>query len=124
MKVKNIKLSIKDRKEVMKEFVQELAKARRGEKITPRHELSFQNIDTLRKVLTEKRLELLHAIKQHDPDSIYELAKIVKRDLKSVNTDIDVLADLGLVLLEIGEEQRKKTKPRVEFDKLNVEIAI
>ena len=124
MKVKNIKLAIKDRQEAMKEFVHALTKARKGKSVLPHHELSFQNIDTLRKVLTEKRMELLHLIKQHSPESIYELAKIVNRDLKSVNTDIDVLVDLGLVSLEKLKEERKKTKPYVEFDKLNVEITL
>lgn len=124
MKVKNIKLTIKERKGVLNEFAKTLAKARKGEKPVPHEELSFQNIDTLRKVLTEKRMELLHVIKQHAPESIYELAKIVNRDLKSVNTDITVLVDLGLISLEILKEERRKTKPRVEFDKLQVEIAI
>jgi len=124
MKVKNIKLTIKERKNVLNEFTKTLAKARKGEMPVPHEEVSFQNIDTLRKVITEKRMELLHVIKQHAPESIYELAKIVGRDLKSVNTDITVLVDLGLVSLERLHEERKKTKPRVEFDRLNVEIAI
>ena len=124
MKVKNIKLTIKERKNVLNEFAKVLAKARKGQTPVPQEEVSFQNTYTLRKVLTEKRMELLHIIKQHAPESIYELAKIVDRDLKSVNTDINVLADLGLVSLERHHEERKKTKPRVEFDRLNVEIAI
>jgi predicted transcriptional regulator len=124
MKVKNIKLTIKDRKTVLKEFAEILAKARRGEKIERHEEISFENIDTLRKVLTEKRMELLHAIKQYAPESVYELAKILKRDLKSVNIDIQVLENLGLINLETKREERKKVRPIVGFNKLNVEIAI
>lgn len=124
MRIKNIKLTIKETKEVLHDFALKLAAARKGEKIQLQEELSFQNIDTLRKVLTEKRLELLHIIRKHSPDSIYELAKITNRDLKSVNTDITVLVDLGLISLEKTVAERQKTKPRVEFDKLNVEIAI
>src|SRR3989344_2547533 len=107
MKVKNIKLTIKERKNVLNEFAKVLAKARKGQTPVPQEEVSFQNTYTLRKVLTEKRMELLHIIKQHAPESIYELAKIVDRDLKSVNTDINVLADLGLVSLERHHEERK-----------------
>ncbi len=124
MKIKNIKITIKDKKSVMKEFAEALAKAHRGEKIEYHEEVSFDTIDTLRQALTEKRIELLHVIKQHLPQSIYELAKLVKRDLKSVTTDIHVLEDLGLISLETLVEERKKVKPVVEFDKLNIEIAI
>lgn len=124
MKAKNIRITIRDMKDVLQEFAVELSKARKGERIVPRNELSFQNIDTLRKVLTEKRIELLHVIRKYSPDSIYELAKIVNRDLKSVNVDIDVLVSLGLVSIKKIKEERMKTRPRVEFDKLNVEIAI
>src|SRR3990167_5559625 len=124
MKVKNIKLTIKEGKNVLNEFTKALTNARKGEAVTPHEEVSFQNIDTLRKVLTEKRMELLHAIKRHAPGSIYELAKIVDRDLKSVNTDITVLVNLGLVSLEKSKDERKKSKPSVDFDRLSVEIAI
>ncbi|MBS3147969.1 hypothetical protein J4219_03740 [Candidatus Woesearchaeota archaeon] len=122
--MKHIKLAIKERKTVLDEFAKILAKVRKGESSFNESELSFQNIDTLRKVLTEKRMELLHAIKRQSPGSIYELAKIVDRDLKSVNTDITVLVNLGLVSLEKSKDERKKSKPSVDFDRLSVEIAI
>ncbi len=124
MNVKNIKLTIRDTKTTLKEFATTLAKSRKGKAVVPHEEVSFQNIDTLRKVLTEKRLELLHVIKHHSPRSIYELAKIVNRDLKSVNTDIGVLVDLGLVSLETLRQERIRTRPIVAFNKLHVEIAI
>ncbi len=124
MRVKNIKLTIKERKTVLHEFAKVLEEARKGELPFAHEEVSFKNIDTLRKVLTKKRMELLHVIKQHVPESVYELAKIVNRDLKSVNTDITVLVNVGLVSLKKLNEERKKTQPRVQFDKLHVEILI
>ena len=124
MKVKNIKITIKSRQEVLKEFAETYEKLRKGEKVKKHEELSFQNIETLRKFLTEKRIELLRVIKAKQPRSIYELAQLVQRDLKSVNTDIQILKQLGLVSLEKVIEERKKMKPIVEFDTLNVEIVI
>ncbi|HLC85494.1 MAG TPA: hypothetical protein VJH22_06910 [Candidatus Nanoarchaeia archaeon] len=124
MKVREIRLTIKDRKTVFKELANAWEKIKNREKMEPHEEISFENIDTLRKVLTPKRMELLHAIKHNRPESLYELAQMVERDLKSVNTDIEVLVTLGLVLLEKTNDERKKTKPLVEFDKLNVEIEI
>jgi len=124
MRVKNVKITIKDRATIFREFGEAWEKAERTGKITPHHEVSFLTPTEYRKFFTEKRIELLRAIKKHEPDSIYALAKIVKRDLKSVNTDLKVLVELGLVSLEKHHDERKKTRPKVEFDKLNVEITI
>jgi len=123
MKVRNIKISVKKLEEGLREFAETWEKIERGEKVEPREELSFASMDTLRKFLTKKRMELLHIIKNQAPESIYELAKLVKRDLKSVNTDIKVLVDLELVSLERLKE-RRKMKPTASFDKLNIEITI
>ena len=124
MKVKNITITIKDRKEVLKEFAQVLGKARKGEKIPPHEEVSFQNIDALRRVLTEKRIELLHLIRLHHPESIYELAKIANRDLKNVHEDLLILKEVGLLSLEELGDERGRVQPKVEFDTLKIEIAI
>ena len=124
MKVKNIKITIKSRQEMLHEFAETYEKLRKGEKVKKREELSFGNIEILRKFLTEKRMQLLHIIKEKKPDSIYALAHIVNRDLKSVNTDIQILSSLGLLSFETENSGRKKMKPIVEFDKLNVEIVV
>ncbi len=123
MNIKNISITIKPRKEVLKEFAKALQNAKKGQ-IIKKEELSFQNIDTLRKVLTEKRIELLHTIKKHHPESIYELAKLQERDLKSVNTDIEILTDLGLITLEQLHDARQRIKPKIDFDAIHVEIPI
>lgn len=124
MKVKNIKITIKSRQQVLHEFAKTYEKLRKGEKVKKHEELSFQNIETLRKFLTEKRIELLHIIKEKNPDSLYELAQLAQRDLKSVNTDVKILSGLGLVSLKKIIEERKKMKPIVDFDTLQVEISI
>ncbi len=124
MKIKHTRLVVKNKEKVMDEFRNALSHLRKGEKVAPHRGISFETIDTLRKIITPKRLELLHMIKQHSPQSIYELAKLVNRDLKSVNTDIQILADFDMITLEEHQEERKKVKPIVHFDKLNVEITI
>lgn len=124
MRVKNITLNIQDKKHALNTFAETLSKTRKGEQVPKTETISVQNIETVRKILTEKRLELLHIIKQKNPESIYELAKEAKRDLKSVNTDIQILTNSGLVSLEELYKERKKMKPILEFDKLQVEIAV
>lgn len=124
MKIKHVTLTIKNKSEALKHFAETLARARKKEKLEKHEGISFESIEALRKVLTEKRLELLHIIRKEEPESIYELAKQADRDLKSVNSDVEILADVGLVSLEEVYEERKKIRPFVEFDKLQVEIAI
>ena len=89
-------------------------------KITVRRE----NINTFWDTVTDERIELLRVIKEKSPESMYELVKLVGRDLKSVNTDLHVLEEYWLVSLEKSKEGRAKVKPQVSFDKLNIEIAL
>lgn len=124
MKVRNITIKIGGLKSSLREAAEVMEKIRLGEKVKPKSSIGFDSIDTLRKVLTPKRLELLKAIKEKSPDSIYELAKVVDRDLKSVSTDVKVLEECWLVSLEKSGQGRKKTTPEVNFDKLNIEIAL
>lgn len=124
MNVREMKITIKDRKQVFTEAAEAFERIQRREKIVPHHELSFQNIETLRRILTDKRIELLQIIKAKNPESIYELAQRVHRDLKSVHTDLNVLVDLGLVSLEEQHDERNRVRPTVDFDRIKVEIAI
>ena len=76
-------------------------------------------------MLTRKRLELLRAIREHRPDSIYELAKILKRDLKNVTEDVKFLSQLGLVKLKKSQvDKKKKSTPVVDYSKISFEISI
>jgi predicted transcriptional regulator len=124
MKVRNIKITIEPLRDVLTRFAIAYGKVKRGETVTPEQGISFETMDALRRTLTRKRMELLHAIKVNEPDSIYALAKIVDRDLKSVNTDIKALHDLGLVSLKHSNDERNRVRPRVEFDRIDVQIAV
>ncbi|RJQ20224.1 hypothetical protein C4580_04270 [Candidatus Woesearchaeota archaeon] len=124
MNLKHLNITVKTREQFIKDAQAAFVNVWAGQRIANPYELSFPNTATLRKVITDKRLDLLHAIKKHEPDSIYQLAKLIKRDLKSVNTDIAVLARLGLITLEKHRDERRKTRPKVDFDKLSVEILI
>jgi predicted transcriptional regulator len=78
----------------------------------------------MRKALTPKRLQLLHTIKEKRPQSVYELAKFVNRDLKNVTQDLAFLERLGLVGLKKIKDKRAKTTPSVEYDKILLEIEV
>lgn len=59
----------------------------------------FTSLEAVRMLLTEKRMELLHLIREHSPRSINQLASIAERDFKNVHTDIMLLKQYGLVQL-------------------------
>lgn len=124
MKVKNVVIEIRSLKSVLHEAAEVMGKLRRGEKVEPKFGIGFENINALRKVITEKRLELLKVIKEKSPDSVYELANLVGRDLKTVNDDLAALKYYGLVSLTKSKEKRAKVKPEVLFDKLSIEIPL
>ena len=62
-------------------------------------------------------MELLSIIKHKNPKSVYELAKISKRAYKNVHDDIVLLEQLGLIT-------RENHRVEVEFNKLNIEVAV
>ena len=78
----------------------------------------------MRGVLTNNRLLILKTIRKHQPKSVYELAKHLRRDLKNVNQDLRLLSDMGLVTLETTEIDRKRVIPQVDYKKIVLEIAV
>ena len=79
--------------------------------------ISFPDFETLGRVITGTRLELLASIREHKPESIQELARMVKRDFKNVYNDVKLLAQFGLInLLEDGP--RRSASPVAKFSEI------
>lgn len=124
MKVKNVKIGIRTMEQAFKKAGDVMKKIARGEKVKKQAGVYFENLDTMRKILTEKRLEILHTIKKTHPTSVYKLAKILNRDINNVIEDLDYLKELGLVELKKTKDGREKTTPMVNYDKIQLEIAV
>lgn len=77
------------------------------------------------RAFTDKRLELLRVIKKEHPSSVYELAKMLNRNLKNVSDDVHYLAGLGLIEVEKAKSNgREKTIPTVDYEKILLEIPV
>lgn len=76
--------------------------------------LSFPTFESLGKVITGARLELLSLIRKSKPKSIQELSRIAKRDFKNVYNDIQILAQYGLIELK-SNGARKAAAPKAKF---------
>ena len=90
-----------------------------------REEVGFTSIEAARNFLTSERLSLLHAIRIRRPESLYELAKLVRRDFKNVQEDVRLLERHGLVRITQEPRGKRKVKvPRVSFQEIALRIAI
>lgn len=121
MKIKRVKIEIKSLDEALKEAGEVFEQLSRGKAVKKKTAIYFTNLKEMRKAITERRLELLKTIKDKKPSSVYELSKILNRDLKNVLQDLTYLKELGLV--EITETKDKKI-PLVTYDKIAFEVAI
>jgi len=85
----------------------------------------FEGLASLRNLLSNEKARILHTIKLKKPTSIYNLAKILSRDFKSVSDDVKLLERFGFIDL-IAEKtgKRERLKPVVVVDSINIEISV
>jgi len=121
MRVKKIKIGIKDLKAALDDFVRTGEAIERGEKVKKESGIYFTSFEAFRKVLTPRRLELLHTIRTQKPSSINELARMAKRDVKNVAEDVKYLERIGLIEKKATDH---KTVPVTKYDKIALEIAV
>lgn len=103
--MKTLEIQIKSREQADTEFAEAFKGGPAKKKGPTKPGIYFTSLEAVRTLLTDKRLELLHLIRQHSPSSISQLASIAGRDFKNVHTDIKLLEDYGLIQLS----KRRKT---------------
>lgn len=92
---------------------------------TSKRDYDFEGLSVLRKILSNEKARLLHAIKSQSPGSIYDLAKKLGRSFKSVRDDVKLLERFGFI--EIIEEKTKKRirhKPVIIVDTITIHIRV
>jgi predicted transcriptional regulator len=97
-------------------FVVAWHRAERGETFHERH-LAFESWDTLTRVLTSKRMELLRYVHRHKVTSVRALAKALGRDYSNVHADVQALTAAGLL-------DATKAGVRADYDSIETKIAI
>jgi predicted transcriptional regulator len=125
MRIKQVTLGIKSLEQAMDEVVHVVNDAQRGRlPKKPIRGTYFVSLEAFQRVLTPKRLELLHIIREKQPGSIYELAQLARRDLKNVQDDVGLLNRLDLVSLNRKSTPRARVVPTVNYDQLHLHIPI
>ena len=94
-------------------------------KKTKSTEYNPEDIELLRKLFSNQKTRILHTLKIKKPKSIYDLAKILDRDFKSVYSDLKFLERFGFI--EFHSEKngnRESLKPVLIIDSLKLELII
>lgn len=102
--------------EAARRFVDAWHRAERGKSFRERH-LAFESWDTLARVLTGKRMELLRYVHRHKIASVRALAKALGRDYSNVHADVQALTAAGLI--EAAEDGF-----HADYDAIETKIAI
>ena len=97
-------------------FIDAWHRAEHGESFHERH-MAFESWDTLARVLTGKRMELLRYVRRHNVTSVRALAKELKRDYSNVHADVKALAGVGLL-------DTTAKGVRADYDAIETKIAI
>jgi predicted transcriptional regulator len=94
----NVRLTVGGnlKEDVSRRAIDAWHRAERGEIFHERH-LAFENWDTLARVLTGKRMELLGYVRRNHVTSVRALAKALGRDYSNVHADVQALAKAGLL---------------------------
>ena len=96
-----------------------------GKRVAKRKRLYFTSLEAARNLLTPRRLALLRAIRKEKPRSIHELAKMVGRNVKDVQTDLQLLEQHGLVSLAESRRANRRIKvPKAPSNQISLKIAI
>lgn len=121
MRVKTVRIGIKDLQTGLEDFARTIEAIERGEKVKKRTGVYFTSMEAFRKALTVQRMNLLRLIKEKKPTSLRELARLSNRNIKNISDDVKFLAQVGLVELK---ESEKKILALVNYDKILLEIAV
>ena len=85
--------------------------------------VSFATVGDLRKILTDRRLELLQALMNTDgaAESIAALADALERDYRTVHDDVTLLENYGLLFV-VDEGHSKR--PYVPYRRIHLDVEL
>jgi predicted transcriptional regulator len=89
--------------------------AKAGQLAEPENYITFQSWKALASVLTDKRYQLLHQLRQTPSKDIAMLARQLKRDYKRVCRDVEALEAAGLI-------ERDKSGLHTKYDTIRAEL--
>ena len=83
--------------------------------------VSFETAEGIRKLLTDRRLELLRSLMGEPARSISELAGRLDRSYSAVHEDVEVLAEYGVVEFR---QQGQSKQPFVPYETVEFDVTV
>ena len=87
------------------------------------HQILARTAEDIGKILTRERLRLLSVIREKKPESISELARMLKRKEPNVHNDLTFLEGIGLLELKESKNHIRKA-PVVDYDALHITVPL
>jgi predicted transcriptional regulator len=115
-------ISIKSPTQALDEVKARLETAqKKRRKVTPHFEISFSDMKQFKKFIGN--IDMLTSIQLFKPNSIYELASIMQKDVGNVNRLITFFEEIGAIRIEekvVGSRNVKT--PLVDYDKIEFDL--
>ncbi len=119
--MKKLIVSVKTPTQVRSDFKKALKVARQGRLKGTHFEIAFDNQKDFERFA--KNLGVLVAILNHKPKSIYELAKILNKDVSNLNKLITFFEGIGAITIKTSQESGRAVKrPVVEYDQIEFDL--
>jgi len=120
--MKKLIVSMKSTEDIFSDFKKKASQIRQGKSPkTAHYEISFETKKDFNKFV--KNMYILMAILNYKPHSIYQLAKIIDRDLSNIKKVVAFFEDVGAI--KIKEEKvsgRTVKRPVVDYDKVEFNL--
>lgn len=85
----------------------------------------FSGISALRQLLTKEKARILDTIKNEKPISLYDLAKKLGRNFKTVHDDVKLLERFGFIeIVEEKTKNRTRHRPKIITELVTIHIRI
>ena len=94
---KKINIGIGSLEAAGRRFVDVWHAVEQGQPVARREVLTFDDLNTLLRVLSSTRWTLLRTLRREGPMSVRALAKMLVRDYKNVHRDVRTLESVGLI---------------------------
>lgn len=120
--MKKLIVSIRSSTDTLFHFKKALKKARNDGLKKDHFELSFDNKKDFDRFV--KNLSVLSAILKHKPRSVYELAKLLDKDVSTLNKLILFFETIGAITIKISSVGGRTLKtPVVEYEHIEFDLA-
>ncbi len=114
MKNKILKIKFESTENFFDRVTDSLKKKKKS--ITLKDTIIFSSVMDYQKFMTEQKYAILATIYSHKPESMYQLAKLLGRDLANVKRDCDSLDAGGFIVLKETKDNKNTKIPRLSFD--------